>query len=346
MQESTLASLHRRHFVETAVALLDWWLADVDAKSPGAAEERERLKGVAGHNEAECALIGEWHAAMGTSLCGTVKYAAALRRLLKEDGTLYHACAYRDAEALAACEHALLRCLRPSALDAESKVQFWTLVQQLNAHATQYHAVTIKVPTHEEIRENIRAHRAARSAPAKPAMATGFDAAYDELMAHLDAPSTDGDRFGSWSERVAQLKLVCDARDDAGLRAVPFAHAGTKQALAAAKPLDERAWTLVAQLNSFAGVQQGIPTSMMGRIESTAQRLAGEIACGKTDLGSLNLAQLGQSVLEGCDASDVQQLASGMGSLLPMLQGLHGAVTPHPPGPAGPPPAPPPATPR
>ena len=45
-------------------------------------------------------------------------------------------------------------------------------------------------------------------------------------------------------------------------------------------------------------------------------------AAGTTDMSSINLAELGQSVIEQCDISDVEAIANNMNSLLPMLQGL------------------------
>ena len=325
---SALQNLQRRHFVETSVALLDWWIEQFPSALV-AKEQRVKLNGVVkGNEERERACLEEWHAGMCTPLHASVKYAAALRRILGEDGTLYHACAYKDLPAVlaSATDFAMLHALEPgTCLEAkpECKPQLWALVHQLNQYAQQFFAHAVAVPTHDDIRANIRVHKASK-APAKPAMATGFDAAYDELMARLDAPSLEGDRIGSWAAAVREhgLREACERRDVAALRAVPFAHEGTAQAVAKAA-LDERAWALATELCSFAGVQSSIPANMMSRIENTAHRIAGEIACGKTDLGSLNLAQLGQSVLEGCDTSDVQQLASGMDSLLPMLQTLH-----------------------
>jgi hypothetical protein len=301
--------------------LLSWW----GGESPALVTERRRAEEVLRDDGAQDAYVAEWHARMRAPLRPGVKYAAALRRILGEDGCWYHASTYKDTHAFAGASPgtlpAVLESLDIGELHQERKQEFWSIVQQMNAHAFGYYAYTLHVPTHEEIRDNIRMHKATR-APPKPAVLAGFDATYDELMARLDAPSEEGDRVGSWSAVVREVRAAAAERDLEALRAVRFAHDGTCQAFARAEQLDERGWELVEKLNSFAGVQGGIPANMMSRIESTAHRIAGEIACGKTDLGSLNLAQLGQSVLEGCDVADVQQLANGMGSLLPMLSGL------------------------
>ena len=86
-------------------------------------------------------------------------------------------------------------------------------------------------------------------------------------------------------------------------------------------------WDLIEQINSFATVNGNVPSKVMRNIETTAHKLAGEIACGRADLSTLNLPQIGQSVLENCDVADVESLANNVGSLLPMLQTLQRTAT-------------------
>ena len=82
-------------------------------------------------------------------------------------------------------------------------------------------------------------------------------------------------------------------------------------------------------MHSFAGVQTGIPTNMMSKIESTAHKLAGEIATGKTDMSSLNIADIGRTVLQDVDPSDMESFSQNMGNLLPMLGSLQNGLSAH-----------------
>ena len=395
MTESSIKRLKRKHFIETCITMLDWWVEEFpDALV--AKEQRVKLTGVVkGNDEREIACLKDWHSNMQTPLHGSVKYAAAVKRILGEDGTIYHACEYKDLRAAMASADGFdtLHSLQPEERVEEKpgcKVQMWELIHQLNQYSLSYFDASLTVPTRDEIQANIRIHKASK-APSKPAMTRGFESAYESLVSHLrgdaeaspeakagdaagktegvaddsslvdvsldtradtqsdtqsgtqpgtqsgshgtkDSNDSQKDGLGeaakSWADAIKDHNLVqvCADRDVSALQAVPFSHPQTRSLFRDSHPhkFDDVAWKLIGELNSVSTVQGGIPPNMMNRIESTAHRIAGEIACGKTDLGNLNLAQLGQSVLEGCDTSEIQQLASGMGSILPMLQSLQG----------------------
>ena len=337
-----LKTFYRKQFVETAILLIDWWVESFP--SPAAKEQRAKLRGiVSGNVEREHTLVAQWHSTMQQPLPKSVPYAAALRRILEEDGVLYHVCEYRDMPTFLAGDAQIdvLRALNTEEnLNArpELKGVLWDIVLLMNTHALRYHEMpTLRVPTPKEIKANIASHKASRIPP-KPAMPRGFDAVYDELAAHLklDLGHADGSELEAWTTAIKEHKIG-DAvlrHDQAAVCAVPLSSSPLHVALVAAaeqEAFDERTWDLLAQLNTYAGVSSSIGPGMMGRIENTAHRLAGDIAAGKTDLSSINLAQIGQSVLEGCDASEVQQLAGDVNSLLPMLQTLQKSFTPAPP---------------
>lgn len=369
MTETAIKRLKRKHFIETCVTMLDWWVEEFpDALV--AKEQRVKMTGVVrGNDERELTCLTDWHSNMNTPLNSSVKYSSAVKRILGKDGTIYHACQYKDLRAVMASADGFetLHALQP-----ESKVeekpdcafQMWELIHQLNQYSLSYFDTSLEVPTRDEIQANIRIHKASR-APSKPAMTRGFESTYELLVSHMKDASEDAgaadsgvvdisshDMHGplprashtsegsfelaakSWSHAIKDHDLVhvCATEDAGALKAIPFSHSRTRSLFRNAPDdrYDDTAWKLIGDLNSVSTVQAGIPPNMMNRIESTAHRIAGEIACGKTDLGNLNLAQLGQSVLEGCDTSDIQQLASGMGSILPMLQslqGMHGIPT-------------------
>ena len=329
MTESAVQAVHRRHFVETCGALMDWWI-DVFPQCLIAKEKRVQLTGVVkGNVDRERAAVCEWHTNMSAPLHASVRYASALRRL-GANADIYAACVYKDLPALLASgeEFETLQSLDLEAsLEAkpDAKSQMWQFLSELNHAAQHYHDALQYTPTPAEIKENIRAHKQAKSASQKP-MTRGWEAVYDELATHLDVADADrcdaASGMAMWTTglREHDLAAVCERRDAIALAAIPFEHAPTRRAFAGA--LDDRAWQLLVQLCGLAGVTQVVPQNMMTRIEAQANRIASEIACGQTDLSKLNLADIGQSVLEGCDVSEVQQLGSQMSSLLPMLQSL------------------------
>ena len=185
MESDPVKLMHRRHFIETCATMSEW---SSTGRGAQACQEHRRVAAAHGDGEKEHAFISEWHDRMQTplSLHG-VKYANALRRILKVDAVSYHACEYRDMPALADAmrKHSFFESLQIVTLLQDSpqlKDQFWEFVMQLNRHAQQYFGVAVLAPSRSEIRENIQMHKATR-VPAKSAMVRGFDGVFEELCA-------------------------------------------------------------------------------------------------------------------------------------------------------------------
>lgn len=336
--ETLVETMHRQHFVGATGVLLEWYATVCDAEvAHTVREQKTKLRGiVVGSEERERELIHTWHERMSVALPGKVKYAAALRRILGIDGCAYHACEYSDMPAiLSVCDD--FETVQSLGLDAflntcsaEERKTLWELLKQLNGHALHYHGVALTVPTRDDIQANIRVHKAAK-APQRPAMARGFEAAIEELVAAMGAKPNAAsdwamdDAQAAWADAAAahDLARAVRERDIEAWRTAEFAHDGLRNLFDCApdESFDD-AWPILEKLNSLATVQAGIPPKMMKNIESTAHKLASEIACGKTDMANINLAELGQSVISQCDISDVEAIANNMGTLLPMLQGL------------------------
>ena len=51
-----------------------------------------------------------------------------------------------------------------------------------------------------------------------------------------------------------------------------------------------------------------------------ASRLADDIMNGRTDMGSVNLSDIGKQVLDGCNEGEMDTFANNIESLLPALQ--------------------------
>ena len=81
-------------------------------------------------------------------------------------------------------------------------------------------------------------------------------------------------------------------------------------------------WTAMAQMTSITAVSKSVPSNMMSRIEGMASRLAEDIASGKTDLNSVDLNDIGQQVLAGCDENDMSKFADNISDLLPVLKNM------------------------
>jgi len=203
-----------------------------------------------------------------------------------------------------------------------TREQLWEFMCKINRHALQFFSYSLCVPTRGDIKENIQMHKASRM-PSKPAMMRGFDTTFDELLKQINVKlPTNVDRFDMWTEMSHKNDIVkiIQEKDSDALKRIEFGY-GIDNIFSDVDMSDDM-WAKVEQLNSFASVQKNIPNKMMSRIESSAHKLAGEIATGKTDFSKLNLAQLGQNVLEGCDTEDMEAFTNNMGNLLPVLQNL------------------------
>ena len=76
---------------------------------------------------------------------------------------------------------------------------------------------------------------------------------------------------------------------------------------------------IIGKINILSQVHGSVPVNMRHKIEETAQKLASQILSGNVDLASIDIGQIGNDVLEGCDPSDLTELANKVGSLLPEL---------------------------
>ena len=87
--------------------------------------------------------------------------------------------------------------------------------------------------------------------------------------------------------------------------------------------ITQTAWNLINKLNGYSTVTSNIPTKMMGRIEDMAAKLAEDISAGRTSMENLNLSDIGQQVLSGCNQEDMSNFANNIDNLLPALQQFH-----------------------
>ena len=330
MSESPIKSMVRKHFIETGLMFLDWWIEQFPDASV-VEDQKVKLSGVVkGNVDREIGIMRAWHDGMSVPLTHkSIKYASALKRILKDDGNVYHACEYKDVQAFTlTVDVEMLKDLNLNEnLDSrpDCKEQFWIFMNQMNRFCMQYFDVQFVVPSRTEIQENIRMHKALKM-PSKPAMLRGFDATIDEVCTSLNVRVDKyADKNQIWMDAMkknANFKKACEERDLEAVRGM-FSSGMIADLFNCNDALyTDDVWSKIDQMFNYMGVHTSIPDKMMGRIESTAHKLAGDIAMGKADLSTLNLSEIGQSVLEGCDTSDMEQFTQNMGNLLPVLQNL------------------------
>ena len=89
---------------------------------------------------------------------------------------------------------------------------------------------------------------------------------------------------------------------------------------------NEAAWqefmTCCHRANMLADLQRALPPNMLKHIESHAAGLATQLDDGSMDLASVDMAQMGQSVIGSCTETDMTHLSQNIGTLLPTLNTL------------------------
>lgn len=78
-------------------------------------------------------------------------------------------------------------------------------------------------------------------------------------------------------------------------------------------------WEYIDGLTNIAAMRSQIPRGMLGRIEAIASSLADDINGGS--MSNLNLAEVGQRVLDGVDESEIQEFTGNIGGICDMLRG-------------------------
>ena len=282
--------------------------------------------------------LKSWMRNMNTPLdVKKTKYAKAIERLTKHPAVIYHALMYRDADALRHCiDSAICERLnifdKYDKVDADQKAAIWKFMEKIShaAYEASEQAVPV-VPTRAEIQENIRSRKEKRTEDG-PSMTRAFqthinalcrligdkevlDAADEETIRDFMVRWNDFAKESTDGQRHSSLCQQNDAKVLEHLVAkVP------ELASITGCSMDEKIWRNINQLNGFSTVAENIPTKMMGRIEDVANKLADDIVAGRTDMASVNLSDIGQRVLAGCDEEDMSKFAENIEELLPALQ--------------------------
>lgn len=267
------------------------------------------------------------------------KYAKAVERITQKPCTVFHAIAYRD---IATLKHSMTSDMitrldlfskyESSTIDDDARTTGWKLLDKINAACLEFHEESPpQVPSRTEIQENIRMRNT--KSEDTPSMGKAFHTHFNALCASIGSKSAIPDNasdseikqyMGKWnsfshdSTDGENNSALCQRSDPRVLASLTTWFPDI--IVPSEKHTNGTLWKNITQLNGFATVTENIPSDMMGRIESMANKLADDIVSGKTDMGSVNLQDIGEQVLSGCNEEDMSQFANNIDKLMPALQ--------------------------
>ena len=357
LKSKILTNRSQQHFVDTMIALVDAWtecFPDCETTKVYLNSLRE-LSDTEKNN-----LIKEWHTAMDTPINPKkAKYCKALERILTAPPSIYIACEYKDADVLFASVNSielfdhlkLADKYKSEEVSNEDRSLLWRFIQELNRAALLCMEKQMQyVPSRDEIQENIRKHKQQRNlAQGPPSMTKAFSSAFisiSELMSKENVEGGDdlktfaqglsdaeyNDLLYKWTTMTQEtdMETACKENNIEQLISCKWSALDDKYEdciKAGLKTLNGAViCNYLDQMNSFCRVQKHIPNGLMGRIEDYAFKLANDISSGTCDLSNLNLNQIGQDVLSGCDTNEMSALANNINELLPTLNSLRSGL--------------------
>lgn len=343
------------HFMRNMIAMLEFQKERFPTCESTSAALVKLTGVVAGNSEREKELIARWHKNMQTPI-KKAKYLKPVERILHETPTCYVACAYRDIDAILGAldmedneDRKLLERFRSDRTEEADRAFFWKLVGALNRAALDYHDVEMqRVPSREEIQENITRHRQSKEVPlGGGSMTRALCDSLKEIAEVLVGQDVRGaiafrdyaqkvepaDVQQAWTTMLDQTpdmeaacsKAMCSTLSDMKWSALPAEHA---DCLRRGFELEEHAKVICGhlhQMNSFTRVRAHFPCAMMGTIENYALKLVDDLKRGKCQMDTINMEQIGREVLAQCSTEDMSHLVSNIDKLMPALSGLHSA---------------------
>lgn len=283
--------------------------------------------------------IINWYNAMLEPLKKT-KYSKAVERITGSPPTIYHAVIYKDHESMAISSSSTsLKRLNisekmndPSFTD-EKKEKFWKYMNRLNKYAEEFVEKDFpKVPTREEISENIKKNKQGDVSQTQPSMIKGFSTALSAFcemrecknVYDLSSDTELSKMFTRWVEVSKKevngktISAFCKERNEEIVQVLKEEF----PEILWEEPIADNQWNVLTKLFSFCEVGEAIPSQMMGKIENMASKLASEIMSGKKDMASMDLQSIGEEVLSQCNSSDMSHFANNIDKILPAINNL------------------------
>lgn len=289
-------------------------------------------------SEEEKGIIN-WHNAMLEPLKKT-KYSKAVERITGSPPTVYHAVTYKDYESMAVSSSSqslkrlkILEKMNDPSFTDEKKELFWKYMKRLNKYAEEFVEKEFpKVPTREEISENIKKNKQVDTGSSQPSMIKGFHtslSAFCEMrdcknVYDLSSETELSKMFSSWveiSKKEVEEKTISSMCKERVEDIIPhleekFPEINWKD------PMTESQWNVLIKIFSFCDVGEAIPSQMMGRIENMASKLANEIMSGQKNMASMDLQSIGEEVLSQCNPNDMNHFANNIDKILPAINNL------------------------
>lgn len=291
------------------------------------------------NNPSEEALkCTDWVAALSCSLdYKKTKYAKAIERIISKPASRYHALMHRDIISLvdedgALCVFKSLKeKLESSRLDEDETLFVWDTLVKITKHAYEADGVEMPLnPSRNQIEESIKKRK--EKAEHSSSVLKSFQIHFENLLTMLggEKPHASHDEksiknvMKKWEEFINQ-KCGDESNFDLCASSNPVVLSSMMKHIpelnsASTVEFDKKMWDCVNQMNKFCTVHKNVPAKMMGRIESMASRLAEDIMSGKADMSKLDLSEIGQEVLAGCNEEDMSNFASNIENLLPVVQ--------------------------
>lgn len=279
-------------------------------------------------------VINSWYVNMINPLNHKIKYYKALERILQpKSPLLFHACEYKDMHGVQESSTSpLLKKIDffgkyySDTCTEEIKSIIWKFVNELNVLCFKAKDEEIPyVPTRAEIQENIKQKRSFYTQDDTPSMHKAFIHDFKHLCDILNTDTKINNKcaekyiemwasFAQSSIDSTKITTLCNQHNPVVYSQLQtffkeFEHA----------TFIDTAWEPILKLNGYATVDQSIPSSMMGKIESLASRIADDISNGNTDFSKLNLNEIGQEVLSQCNEKEMNDFASCIDNLIPAL---------------------------
>lgn len=266
------------------------------------------------------------------------KYAKAIERITQNPAVVYHALSYRDVPALkdnlesdTVNRVKLFEKYDSEKMNDALKAKMWKFLDKITAACYEAKAATLpQVPTRLEIQENIRL-RKEKQTDESPSMTKAFQTHVNALcrMTGSTPVLENADdrkirdmmsRWHTFSNEKTNESSNSSLCNEMNISVIPSLATAFPELNIDAEQMTPDMWKNIIQLNGFSTVTEKIPSKMMGRIEDMASKLAGDIVAGRTDMASVDLNDIGQQVLSGCDEQDMSNFANNIESILPALQ--------------------------
>lgn len=292
-------------------------------------------------------IAQEYHTAMTTEW-SQAPYNKAFSRITGRQVSGYDLIVYRDKQQLQQLFDQHMDNVPIADFDLETKAterRVWIFFDKLAEAAQGYTGYTHPLsPTYEAIEAEIERHRQDRKQKKKQsegAIPQTMEEAQHQSLMHgiqqLQQQCGVPVQLPSEHDLFVHLKTQLSMTDASGDPYFKLASTGDTVSFATADlwkewklpaftPANETAWqefmTCCHRANMLADLQRALPPNMLKHIESHAAGLATQLDDGSMDLASVDMAQMGQSVIGSCTETDMSQLSENISTLLPTLNTL------------------------